>query len=226
MNVALLGPGRTGKHVAKLHAPTTAFHSARRPTPEGLKGHDVVISFLPGAAFLEYAPMLVASRLPVVVGSTGVPLQELDDRLKEARVRWAWSANFALGMQLARRLVSAAALADALFGDYRVSIRDTHHKHKRDAPSGTALSWKEWLGEIRAEVEMTSVRAGDVVGRHELVISTEHETLAVSHEALDRSVFAAGALRAAQLLLDAAGQLEAGLHNASDLVISGRARDQ
>jgi len=67
---------------------------------------------------------------------------------------------------------------------------------------------------------MTSVRTGDVIGRHALVISTEHETLTLSHEALDRSVFAAGALRTAQILLDEYSRLGAGLHDASDLVAS------
>jgi 4-hydroxy-tetrahydrodipicolinate reductase len=73
-----------------------------------------------------------------------------------------------------------------------------HHIHKKDAPSGTALSWKEWLNK---EAEITSAREGDVNGIHELTVSTANERITLKHDALDRALFAEGAIWAAEQLI-------------------------
>ena len=221
MRVALLGSGKTGGRVAELHEPTSVFNSSNPPTPEALKGHDVAISFLPGPPFVGYVDMLIDSRLPVVTGSTGIDTGRLDSRLAEAGLRWIWASNFSLGMELVRQAIGILAQADGLFEDYRISIHDIHHEHKRDAPSGTALSWRDWLGGVRPEVRMISDRRGDAVGFHELSLSTESETIRLSHEALDRSLFAKGALRAAHRLIENPTALRAGLNHFSDILERG-----
>ncbi|HBQ58314.1 MAG TPA: hypothetical protein DD671_01445, partial [Balneolaceae bacterium] len=74
-----------------------------------------------------------------------------------------------------------------------------HHVHKKDAPSGTALSWKEWLDK---EAEVTSAREGDVKGIHELTVKTGTEEITLKHKALDRALFAEGAIWAAKQMVE------------------------
>ena len=78
-------------------------------------------------------------------------------------------------------------------------IHEVHHIHKKDAPSGTALSWKEWLAK---DAEVTSAREGDINGIHELTVTTETEEITLKHNALDRSLFAEGAIWAVEQLMN------------------------
>jgi 4-hydroxy-tetrahydrodipicolinate reductase len=89
--------------------------------------------------------------------------------------------------------------AGALGMGYDISVRDIHHRDKRDAPSGTALALGAAVQEGSSgprQVDYASVRGGDVVGQHEVLFLGEGESLRLSHNATDRAVFARGALRA------------------------------
>ena len=153
---------------------------------------DVVIDFSRPELTVELAAACGAARRPLVSGTTG-----LDDaawRAVEAaaqRTPVVYAANFSVGVTLLRHLVAEAA--DTL--DWPVEIFDAHHKGKIDAPSGTALA----LGaEIGRPVEYASEREGDTVGFHEVRFDGPGERLRLGHEALDRAIFARGALRAAR----------------------------
>ena len=200
--IALLGRGKTGSKVLEVNNQNsiTVFHRENPPTYEKLKSHDVILSFLPGDAFLEMIPLLVETQKPVVTGSTGLswPLG-LHEELKKKGISWIHASNFALGMTLIKEMILLMGKASQLFEDLDFAIHEVHHTKKLDSPSGTALSWKEWLGQNAA---VTSERTGDVVGEHQLTLKTSYEHMTLKHEALDRKIFAQGALWACSKILE------------------------
>ena len=203
MKIALFGKGKTGGKVLDLmleaQIPHSIFDSTNIPTKEKLSGHDVVISFLPGDAFHAYIPLLVETKIPVICGSTGLswPL-DFDAYLKEKNLKWIYATNFSLGMNLVQQMILVLSRAHKIFDNYKFDLHEIHHTKKLDSPSGTALSWKSWSGH---EMDITSDRIGDVSGIHELKLSTPYEEISIKHEALDRKIFAEGALYAAKKIL-------------------------
>ena len=174
------------------------------------------------------------ARIPIVIGTTGL------DAERHALIRRASeklpvlvAPNMSLAVNLFFSLVGSAAAA--LPGDYDIEIVEAHHRHKADAPSGTALR----LGEIAAGARNTtlgnvgiygragsattrspgaigfsSIRAGDIVGEHHVLFAGTGETLELVHRATDRMTFAYGALAAARWL---AGR-QPGLYGMADVL--------
>lgn len=212
MKIALLGKGKTGSKLLELSSEIVAFDRTNKPTFEKLKDFDVIISFLPGDAFQEMIPMLIETRRPVVTGSTGFTWPEnFDQNLKEQNLTWIFATNFSLGVVVIKQLIGKLNQMTHLFGTKKLSIHEVHHTRKLDAPSGTALSMKEWLS---GECEVTSERTGDVVGLHTLTMETPSEIIRLEHEAKDRTLFAEGALWAARMI----PQIEPGLHSFQKVV--------
>jgi 4-hydroxy-tetrahydrodipicolinate reductase len=201
MRIALLGKGKTGGKVAELHSgECTVFDTSNPPTVEKLQGHDVIVSFLPGEPFSELIPMLIESKLPVITGSTGFDWPEdISDQLIKSDVAWVKAHNFSLGMNLMKQMIMNLSKAAELFKDFKFHIHEVHHTKKLDAPSGTAISWANWLG---LPNEITSERTGDVVGDHMMTLETATEKITIRHEALDRKIFAEGALWASAKVLE------------------------
>lgn len=216
MKIALLGAGKTGSkvlEVAQDHE-VTAFDLDNKPTVEALREHDVVISFLTGDVFVTYIDMLVESAVPVATGSTGFDWpKDISERLQQQNVAWIAASNFSLGMNLVHGMISVLAKATQLYENPSFAIHEIHHVHKLDKPSGTALSWREWLGE---QADITSERTGDNPGFHELTLQTEFEDIVLSHQSKDRKLFAQGALWAAQRLAE--GAVPAGLHSMQEII--------
>src|SRR5690606_247003 len=161
-------------------------------------------------AFVGFIPMLVESEKPVVTGSTGFNWPT-DLKFKAP---WIHATNFSLGMNIAKQMIKIAGLATKLFSQTEFSIHEVHHTKKLDAPSGTALSWREWLNH---DCDITSERTGDVIGIHELTVSMPNEEIFMRHNAKDRGIFAAGALWASRYVLSKK-DLQPGLYQFSDLV--------
>lgn len=215
MKVALIGSGKTGGEVAKMHSNTVIFNSSHKPTRESLRECDVVITFVPGDIFTNYIPLLIESKLPVVIGATGFDWdQETISLIKENKLRWVHSHNFSLGMSIIKSLIETISKGSELLQETSFTIHDIHHTEKLDAPSGTALSWKKWLDK---PVKVTSERTGDVVGYHHLEMQTPNETIKLTHEARNRGLFARGALWSANQVLNNT-RLEYGLTHFNDLV--------
>lgn len=207
MKIALLGAGKTGGEVLNLHENTIKFDTQNPPTIEKLSACDVIISFLPGDAFLKYIPLLIESKKPVVSGSTGMEWpSDIDAQLKSSHLTWIKSHNFSLGMNVVRLMIQKMSLLNKLFDNGEFTIHDIHHVHKKDSPSGTALSWKEWLA---SDCEITAERTGDVVGYHHIKFNSPEEEITLIHEAKNRAIFARGALFGAKLLTE--NQLDHGL---------------
>lgn len=215
MKVALLGAGKTGSKVAKLHSQTVIFNSKNKPTVASLSDCDVVISFLAGDVFLEYIPLLIEAKIPVVTGSTGFDWPaHIETTLKENNLTWIKAHNFSLGMNLVKNMIETLGKAQQLYPEINFSIHDIHHTKKLDSPSGTALSWQDWLG---TNAHITAERTGDVVGYHHIEMNAPVEKIKITHEAKDRGIFASGALWAADKLLNDSN-LEPGLIHFSSLV--------
>lgn len=215
MKIALLGKGKTGSKVIELYqGELTVFDSQNPPTVNALKDHDVVISFLPGDAFTTYLPLFLESARPMVIGSTGFDWPvELDTQLKERKLTWIYGSNFSLGVVLTKILIGKMNQFLHLFEEKTFSLHEVHHTKKLDAPSGTALSMASW---VEGTVDISSERTGDVVGLHTLTMKTPREEITISHNALDRSLFAEGAIKAAQMIVD--NKMTPGLYNFQEVV--------
>lgn len=224
MKIALLGNGKTGSRVHHLASQRgdsiTIFDSRNTPTPEKLYGHDVVVSFLPGEAFLGYVSILINSKIPVVSGSTGFQWpngpKSINDILIENGIVWVQSGNFSLGnlalLPVLRQIGTHTALQF-----FQPLIQEWHHTQKKDAPSGTSLMWKDAFGR---QVEIRSYREDDIVGVHELTMSSDTEKITIRHEVSDRDVFAQGALFIADFIVRNQQDVGSGLYSMQELMDS------
>jgi 4-hydroxy-tetrahydrodipicolinate reductase len=199
LKLALLGKGKTGSKVLELFPTATVFDSKNPPNLNELKRFDVIISFLPGEVFKKYIPMLLKTKIPLVIGSTGFDFpKNINQKLRENKVLWVKSSNFALGMLLIKPMIEEMGKIEEITDDFSFSLSETHHIKKLDSPSGTALSWKDWLGK---DVAIASKREGDELGTHNLTLKTPFEEITLTHRTLDRKIFAQGALIAAKKVL-------------------------
>lgn len=162
---------------------------------------DVVVEFARAESVAAAAFACAAAGKPLVAGSTGLDHAAhaaLDAAAGEVAVLQA--ANFSPGVAVLAHLVTQAARA---LPGFAVEIDETHHLHKKDSPSGTALRLRDAVRAGRgpdAEAPIRSHRQGEVVGDHRVVLTGPGERLALAHHADDRSIFARGALAAAAWL--------------------------
>jgi 4-hydroxy-tetrahydrodipicolinate reductase len=215
MKLALIGKGRTGGKVLDIiprDIEVETFDRTNTPTFEKLSKCDVILSFLPGEAFADLIPVLLETKKPVVTGSTGFKWPEnFDKTLREKNLTWIYATNFSLGVVVLKQLIERLNNVSHLFTEKTLSIHEVHHTKKLDAPSGTALSMKEWLN---GDCEVTSAREGDVVGLHTLTLETPSEIIRLEHEAKNRTLFAEGALWASKMIT----KVEPGLHSFQKVV--------
>lgn len=202
MKISVIGTGKTGGRVVELLGDdlAEAFDESNPPTVEKLKKADAVIIFVPGDAVPDIIDTVIESGVPAAWGSTGYDWpKDLDTRVKAKNSKWVLATNFSLGMNVIRKSIEAISAGSDILKDPKFHIHEVHHVHKKDAPSGTAISWKEWLDK---EAEITSAREGDVKGIHELTLRTGTEEITLKHKALDRALFAEGAIWAAKQLIN------------------------
>lgn len=227
MKIALIGTGKTGQKLQEKGILAEGdhilpFNSQHPPTLMELKQSDVIVVFVPGTAAPHLLPLLKESQLPCVWGSTGfIWPDDLNATLIEKKMSWIHSNNFSLGMSIIRKLLGELKKTMSLYSSLpQLHMVETHHLQKKDAPSGTALSWREWLG---LDFSIESKREGDVVGLHELTLDTGREIIALKHEAKDRGIFAEGAYLAAKVLYEK--KLSPGLHSfdkVTDLIFQNK----
>jgi 4-hydroxy-tetrahydrodipicolinate reductase len=162
---------------------------------------DVVIDFSNAAVTPAHLAACVAAGTPLLLGTTGyAPTLEADFAAAARRIALLVAPNTSLGITLLMELVRRAAAA---LPNFTPAIEETHHVAKRDTPSGTALALAALLRTGRAdagaatEVPITSHRTGEVIGEHTVTLSGPGEVVFLGHRALERGVFARGALAAA-----------------------------
>lgn len=217
--------GRMGQAIAQAAQQSTEFSVSGADLGDDLSSAvarcEVVVDFSSHLATHELLKLAVCHRVPVVIGTTGHSLEEKEKLLLLAQqVPCVWAGNFSVGVNLLFALTRrAAAVLDA---DYDVEVVEMHHRFKKDAPSGTASRLVEIILEERklansalrhgragvvgartpSEVGVHALRGGDVVGDHTVVFAALGERVEISHKASDRAIFARGALRAAQWLVN------------------------
>jgi len=196
---------------------------------------DVLIDFSVPAATLANIALCVEHGVAMVIGTTGFTPQEqaLIERAAE-KIAVCKASNFSTGVNLCFRLLDMAARV--LGDEVDIEVYEAHHRHKIDAPSGTALSMGEVVANAlgrdlqkvavygregqtgareRDTIGFATVRAGDIVGDHTVTFAAEGERVEITHKASSRMSFGRGAVRAAGWL--AAGQ-DAGLYDMQDVL--------
>jgi len=226
IRVALIGLGRMGRAVDALAeergctivARLTAAETAVDLTVDRLNGAQVAIEFTEPASALPNAKACLAAGCPVVIGTTGWThqLPELESAVIHTQTAALWAPNFALGVQLFLAIAEEAGRRFKDIAGFDSHLVETHHRAKKDAPSGTAIAIEQRLEVgLGHEVPITSVRTGSVPGTHEVVFDAPFEQIRLTHETRDRRVFADGALVAARWL---AGQQTPGVYTMRDVV--------
>ena len=158
-------------------------------------GADVIVDFSSPSGAVAAANAASACGTALVVGTTGLgPGEKAAIEEAARRVAVVLAPNMSVGAVTMYRL--AAEAARLLGPGFRPAIFEAHHRHKKDAPSGTALRLAEVLSVPRGEVQ--AVRGGDVVGDHTVLLLGDGERIEIVHRATSRDAFAMGALRAAR----------------------------
>ncbi len=218
MKILVLGKGKTGAIVAEIgqqrgHEVTTLSgaenQNASALTKERLAGTDVVIDFTTPAAVVENIKACARARINVVVGTTGwlSNLDEVRRVIEQNGIGLVYGSNFSVGIHVFFEVAKAASAGMAL--GYGTKIVERHHTQKKDAPSGTAASLQKIMTEAGgAQPEITSIREGDTVGTHVILLDSENDVMMLVHDAKSRRGFAEGAVRAAEWIKGKRGFFE------------------
>ena len=245
MKIALIGYGKMGKEIEKVarsrgHEIVCIIDINNQDDfeSEAFKSADVAIEFTnPMVAYSNYMKAFKAG-VKLVSGSTGWMAEhgeEIKKLCTEGGKTLFWSSNFSLGVSIFSALNKYLAKIMNQFPAYDVTMSETHHIHKLDAPSGTALMLADAINEqndgayhyvydrssVRQkrdpkEIGISSVRGGSIVGDHEVLFCGPDEVITLKHTAYSRSIFANGAINAAVYL----AKKEPGLYNMGDLIAS------
>ena len=198
--------GRMGQALQRLAADNpllTVAASTGRSDIHSLQNapeFDVAIDFSSPEGFDAVLALCLARKKPLVSGTTGLSAEQFI-ALKTAgqSIAVLWASNFSLGVAVLNDLVQRTAQTLQSWG---VEITETHHVHKLDSPSGTALSFGQSVANVAGQIPTyISHRQGEVIGDHTVKFSTPGEFIELRHNALNRDIFAFGALFAAEKLL-------------------------
>lgn len=228
MKVVISGYGRMGKMIAQIAKDRNHEIIATIDTEEDWK--QLQDKDLRDAVDIDFSlPEVAVSNvykcfdlnLPVVIGTTGwyEKLDEIKAVCRKKHGSLFYSPNFSLGVNLFFYVNKLMARVMGKAEGYRCSVKEVHHIHKLDAPSGTAIKiaedilsenshLKQWVNHASANTEelpIVSFREGEVPGTHEVYYASEVDTIMLSHEAKSRKGFALGAVLAAEFLLGKTG---------------------
>lgn len=216
MKIALIGYGKMGHAIEAMatgRGHTVAYRIDRDDPWPGQMDADVAIEFTTPATAVANIRRCWAAGLPVVCGTTG---WDAERPAVEAECRAGGhtlfaASNFSIGMNIMFALNEHLAALMRGKEDYSVSITETHHIHKLDAPSGTALTLRNQIaensGRSAAEIPIESIREGEVPGTHTVVYDSAIDTITLTHEAHSREGLALGALLAAEYTVGRKGVL-------------------
>lgn len=210
MRILVLGQGKTGALVAEVarergHAVRSMAsqenQDGRGLTLDLLKQTEVAMDFTTPHAVIPNIIRCAEAGVPVVVGTTGwyQHLDKVRELVLERKTAFLYGSNFSVGMNFFFKAIQA--IAPALKHDYRGNIVERHHAQKKDKPSGTAITLQKILESGSGQkVEIASVREGDIVGMHLVMLDSANDTILLTHDAKSRLSFASGAVRGAEWL--------------------------
>ncbi len=231
MNIALIGYGKMGKTIERIaeergHNVIMRISTANKHemTPSNLRAVDVAIEFTNPEAAQENVETCLKAGVSVVCGTTGWGhhLDHVKLKAIENKVGFLWASNFSVGVNIffeVNKLL--ASLMDGQT-DYNVSVEETHHTQKKDAPSGTAITLaeqilenlkrkKHWTKENTTEEDLLPVishRIENVPGTHNIKYSSAIDDIEIIHTAHNRDGFALGAVLAAEFIAGKNGIFE------------------
>jgi 4-hydroxy-tetrahydrodipicolinate reductase len=208
VGVLLIGAaGRMGKTIVDLAKDDPNIDVAARcdlgdSIKSAMQNCDVAIDFSQADAITEICRAALEHRKPLVIGTTGQSNGQLKIIKETAQsLPIVFASNFSIGVNVLFWLTRKAI--EQLGSDFDAEIVETHHKMKKDAPSGTAKTLAEILKAVRnSEIPIQSIREGDVVGEHTIIFNGPGESVELRHHAANRGIFAAGALRAAKWIIN------------------------
>ncbi|MFA6118463.1 MAG: 4-hydroxy-tetrahydrodipicolinate reductase [Parachlamydiales bacterium] len=177
------------------------------------KNSQIVIDFSSKDVLQDLLLYALKYKTPLVIGTTGYSTEDLQ-RIEEAskKIPIFYSSNFSIGVALLR---SFCKKASEFFCDSYVDIIEKHHIHKKDKPSGTALSIEKDLKKnLKKEIGIHCIRAANIVGEHTVSFRKDDELFEIKHSALSRSILAKGALDAAEFIYNK----KSGLYSMQDLL--------
>jgi 4-hydroxy-tetrahydrodipicolinate reductase len=208
VRVLLIGAaGRMGKSVLDLAQSDREIEIAARcdlgdAIEPAMTNCDAAIDFSQADSIDEICRAALKYGKPLVVGTTGHSQQQRKTIEETAlSIPIVLASNFSVGVNVLFWLTQKAA--EFLGPDFNPKIVETHHKMKKDAPSGTAKTLADILKAVRdGEISTQSIREGDVVGEHTVIFGGPGESLELTHRAANRGIFAGGALRAAKWIIN------------------------
>lgn len=191
---------------------------------EAFASADVAIEFTTPQTAEQNIRRAWAAGVPVVCGTTGWDVESLKQQLLHNSTQplhyptlsLMWSSNYSIGVNILFALNRQLAKLMVAYPDYTPHMTEVHHIHKLDAPSGTAKTLQEAIGEERLPIaDVESIREGEVPGIHTVVWDSEVDTISISHSAKSRKGFALGAVIAAEWMLG-----KTGWHDFSEVILS------
>ena len=210
VRVLLVGAaGRMGKTIVDLASNDPNIDIVAKcdlgdPIEPAMKNCDVVIDFSQADATNEICRTALHHRKSLVIGTTGHSQEQrlmIENTAQSLPIVFA--SNFSVGVNVLFWLTRKAA--ELLGSDFNPEIIETHHRMKKDAPSGTAKTLAEIVKRTRnldSQIPIQSIREGEVVGNHTITFTGPGERLELTHRASNRQIFARGALRAACWVID------------------------
>jgi 4-hydroxy-tetrahydrodipicolinate reductase len=228
MNLAIIGYGNMGKEIEKMALERNHkvgviidIENLGDFTADNLQSADVALDFSQPASAFSNIVKCFDARLPVVSGTTGW-LDRFDEVLsicKEKEGTFFYASNFSPGMNIFFHLNKYLAGIMNSFKDYEISIEETHHTRKLDAPSGTAIKladdiislldrknkWEQGISTESDSIKITSVRKGNIAGIHTIDYDSPMDLIEIKHSAKSRKGFALGAILAAEFIKDKKG---------------------
>jgi len=230
MNIAIIGYGKMGKIIEKLatkkgHKIVLKIDDSNiaKLTVENLKKADVAIEFTCPEAAFRNINLCFDAGIPVVSGTTGWldKYDKIKKRCETEKQAFFYASNFSLGVNIFFKLNQHLANIMNKFESFDVSISETHHIHKLDAPSGTAITIAEdiisridrkqdWVKENvknDKQIVIKSFREGENPGIHTVSYNSPIENIIITHESKNREGLAQGALHAAEFIIGKTGVL-------------------
>ncbi|MEG0760105.1 MAG: 4-hydroxy-tetrahydrodipicolinate reductase [Chryseobacterium sp.] len=223
MKIALVGYGKMGKIIEEIALKRGHEIVARlkeTPTAENLNNPDVALEFsVPEAAFSNIKSCL-ENKIPVISGTTGwlEKRAEIDTIALENGTAFLYGSNFSLGVNLFFSLNEKLAALMKNVDEYSCQLEEIHHIHKKDAPSGTAISIAEGIFKINPKFDawkleetkdnqlgIFAIREDEVPGTHSVFYRSEVDEIEIKHTAFNRNGFALGAVVAAEFIKDKKG---------------------
>lgn len=228
MRIGIIGYGKMGKAVEQIAqsrnhniASIIDIDSSNKINKELANIIDVAIEFTSPTAAKDNIYKCLENGIPVVSGSTGITFdsKQLSDLCKTHKTSMLLASNFSIGVNILMEINEKLSSLMSNFDSYEASMEETHHIHKLDEPSGTAISladgimknnskYVKWelnsISDIR-NIGITSLREGETIGDHKITWESEIDSITIEHSAKNRKGFALGAVLAAEYIKNRVG---------------------